>query len=119
MIIVGIGLALFQVVEQGIINPYPGKHPIHWLLVAVALAPILGGLLIGYVEKRAHADHAKQYERMSILFNNASVHLKELIDANNLERASRLIVELGREALAENGDWVLIHRDRPIEVPKA
>jgi hypothetical protein len=27
--------------------------------------------------------------------------------------------ELGEEALAENGDWVLIHREREVEVPHA
>ena len=29
-----------------------------------------------------------------------------------------LLVELGREALAENGDWLLMRRDRPLELPK-
>ncbi|MEZ4785176.1 MAG: hypothetical protein R3F28_14000 [Candidatus Kapaibacterium sp.] len=119
MVIVGILLAFFQVIQQGVINPSPDKHPIHWLLVAVALAPILAGLLIGYVEKRAHGDHAKQYERMSILFANAREHLSEILQDGDVEKGQRLISELGREALAENGDWVLIHRDRPIEVPKA
>ncbi|MGE3800199.1 MAG: hypothetical protein AB7H80_04200 [Candidatus Kapaibacterium sp.] len=119
MVIVGILLAFFQVIQQGVINPSPDKHPIHWLLVAVALAPILAGLLIGYVEKRAHGDHAKQYERMSILFANAREHLSEILRDGDVEKGQRLISELGREALAENGDWVLIHRDRPIEVPKA
>ena len=110
---------MFQVLAQGVINPHPGKHPIDVLLVAVALAPVFAGLLIGYVEKRAHNDHAKQYERMSILFSNAYLHLQDLIQAKDFVRARRLLGELGREALAENGDWVLIHRDRPIEVPKA
>jgi hypothetical protein len=119
MIIIGILLALFQVIHQGVIDPHPGKHPIHWLLVAVALAPIFAGLLLGYVEKRAHGDHAKQYERMSILFNNASQHLQHFYSEEEYTASKALLEELGREALAENGDWVLIHRDRPIEVPKA
>lgn len=119
MVVIGIVLALFQVIQQGFIDPAPEKQPIHWLLVIVSLAPILAGLLLGYVEKRAHGDHARQYERMSILFANARQHLERLIAEHDLTRARRLIEELGREALAENGDWVLIHRDRPIEVPKA
>jgi hypothetical protein len=28
-----------------------------------------------------------------------------------------LIEELGKEALSENGDWILLHRDRPLDVP--
>ena len=86
--------------------------------MAIALAPILAGLMIGYAEKRAFGDHAKQYERMSILFSNARGHLKKLLDEGDYLRACQLITELGKEALMENGDWVLIHRDRPIEVPK-
>ena len=33
--------------------------------------------------------------------------------------APALIEELGKEALVENGDWVLLHRERPLQVPKA
>jgi len=28
-------------------------------------------------------------------------------------------VDLGREALAEQGDWVILHRERPIDLPQA
>jgi hypothetical protein len=118
LVVLGISLALVQVVLQIIHIPALGHQPIHPLLVAIALAPILAGLMIGYAEKRAFGDHAKQYERMSILFANAHRHLARLLDEENYERAQDLIAELGREALMENGDWVLIHRDRPIEVPK-
>jgi hypothetical protein len=27
-------------------------------------------------------------------------------------------VSLGKEALAEHADWVLLHRDRPLEPPR-
>jgi len=29
-----------------------------------------------------------------------------------------IIYRLGREALVENSDWLLMHRERPVEVPK-
>ncbi len=117
-IIIGILLALFQVVAQAVGNPDFTKEPSHWLLVAVALSPIFAGLSVGYAEKRAHHDHARQYERMATHFSNAAARLTEFLDAGDIERSRRLMEEIGKETLAENGDWVLIHRDRPIEAPK-
>ena len=117
-IIVGILLALGQVVMQGVDNPDFTKQPNHWLLVAVALSPIFAGLFVGYAEKRAHHDHARQYERMALLFAQAKERMEELMSKNRFDRGVELIEELGKEALAENGDWVLVHRDRPIEAPK-
>jgi hypothetical protein len=114
LVIVGIGLALVQVTFLAFIH----DEPVHLLLVSIALAPILAGLVLGYVEKRAFGNHAKQYERMSVLFSNARRQLMRLLDAGEIMRAQSVVEELGKEALMENGDWVLLHRDRPIEVPK-
>ena len=33
--------------------------------------------------------------------------------------APATLLELGKEALAENGDWVLLRRERPLEMPHA
>ncbi|MGE3163573.1 MAG: hypothetical protein AB7O52_01555 [Planctomycetota bacterium] len=38
------------------------------------------------------------------------------LQAESLPVFDATLRELGREALAENGDWVLMHRERPIEV---
>lgn len=118
LVLLGIFLALVQVLMQGLIFRDDPHQPVHVLLVVIALCPIVAGLMIGYAEKRGYGDHAKQYERMSILFANARLHLQRLRNEGDLERARQLVAELGREALMENGDWVLLHRDRPIEVPK-
>lgn len=32
------------------------------------------------------------------------------------EQARRIYRELGREALHENGEWLLIHRERPLDI---
>jgi hypothetical protein len=32
--------------------------------------------------------------------------------------ARKILFELGKEALNENSGWVLLHRERPIEIPK-
>jgi hypothetical protein len=55
---------------------------------------------------------------MSVFYNRAKIHLEELIEAKKTVEAQNFIAELGREALIENGDWILTHRDRPLEVPK-
>jgi hypothetical protein len=32
-------------------------------------------------------------------------------------KAKECLRKLGQEALAENGDWVLLHRERPLKIP--
>jgi hypothetical protein len=56
---------------------------------------------------------------MSLLFANARHRLAALADAEASGRAEALIRNLGSEALMENGDWVILHRERPLEVPHA
>jgi hypothetical protein len=42
-----------------------------------------------------------------------------MLKDRHYQPAQHLIEELGKEALEENGDWVLLHRERPLEVPHA
>ena len=54
---------------------------------------------------------------MSHVFAAADTALTAAIDEGNDARGRALVQELGIEALAENADWVLLHRDRPVTVP--
>ena len=45
--------------------------------------------------------------------------MNDLIDVGKTDEALDLVRELGKDALAEHGDWVMLHRERPIELPKA
>lgn len=84
---------------------------IHGILVLSSLMlAVNGGLHHFYANKMAWAEHAKQYKRMVLFFENAKNRFNRLGDSG--------ILDLGREALAENGDWVLLHRERPLEVPR-
>ncbi len=83
------------------------------------MAPLIAGLLYGYARTRALSEHIKQHGRMSLLFANAKQRLEQLMTSGKYAGAQALIKDLGKEALAENGDWVLLHRERPLEVPKA
>jgi hypothetical protein len=79
-----------------------------WRMVAMGLAAVAGALIYGYAETMALPDESKQYERMARLFDSAVQ--KPVADPYLLEA-------LGKEALAENGEWVLMHRERPVELP--
>ena len=94
------------------------QHPSNYILIGVGVLPVLAAVLHSYVEKNALSEHTKQYDRMSVFYHRAKVHLEKLIDEGRTRDAQHFIAELGREALAENGDWILTHRERPLEVPK-
>jgi hypothetical protein len=78
---------------------------------------VIAGLISGYGERRALSEQIKQYSQMGTIFSLAERRLTDLLDANEHQQAIDLIEELGKEALRENGDWVLLHRERSVEVP--
>ena len=86
-------------------------------LVVVTLVPVVAALSQAWADKLALAPLAKQYGRMSHVFAAADTALTTAIDEGNDARGRALVQELGIEALAENADWVLLHRDRPVTVP--
>lgn len=94
------------------------SHPNHYLIVAIGLAPIIAALIGSYLEKNGLVGHIKQYERMNLLFHQANAEISYHLSAGNRKEAVNYILELGKEALSENGDWLLHHRERPLEVPK-
>jgi hypothetical protein len=86
------------------------------ILVPLVLLSATAALIEGYIEKTAAAEQAKQYERMSLLYAAASDSLSRARRRNDLAGSVAVLEELGNEALAENGDWVMLHRARPMEV---
>ena len=94
----------------------PPDHPV---IIALVLALAVVVLVNVYAKVTAFSEHAKQYRRMSSLFAHASRQLKSLVAVGDFDQARELVRELGRESLAENGDWVLMHRERPLELPRA
>jgi hypothetical protein len=55
---------------------------------------------------------------MANLFGAAQRQIQHLMKQRKYPEARFVIEELGKEALAENGDWVILHRERPIQMPK-
>lgn len=90
----------------------------HGFLIAVLTLTLAGaGLLTGYAQKRAHEEHARRYRRMAALYRVAGDRLAILLRRGDLNAARGVLIQLGREALAETCDWLLLHRERQIDVP--
>jgi hypothetical protein len=107
-------------VAHAVIQSWPDHR--EWvrgaLLVGLALSLVVAALLHNFAEKRALPEHARQYTRMALLFAEAERQADALRAAQRWNDLLALIRELGREALIENGDWLLLHRERPLEIPK-
>jgi hypothetical protein len=56
---------------------------------------------------------------LASLFARAQERLQALLRDHDLQKAWALIFALGKDALAEHGDGMLLHRERPIEPPRA
>jgi hypothetical protein len=99
--------------------PYVRSHEVFLGCVAIAVETLLaaGAILHHFTNRMAYAEHAKQYSRMASLFARASDLLGKCLEREDYKHACTCAREIGNEALAENGEWVLLHRDRPLEVP--
>ena len=92
------------------------QHP---LIMAMGVVGSLAAVIAGYVEKLAHHAHARQYDRMRMLFEQAlSLVDKALgekpVSSAALSDVEKLCVVLGEEAMKENAEWAAIYRQRPI-----
>jgi hypothetical protein len=89
----------------------------HGLVVAIAVAAAAAAAIHGYLEKLALEAHTKRYARMRALYRSALRLLNERPGGDDPDRVRLVLRELGREALDENADWMMLHRDRPLELP--
>jgi hypothetical protein len=115
-VIVAAGLLVFQLmVSMKWLHENPSVKAV--AITVTTLAMVAAALAHNYAEKRALAEHAKHYARMSGIFANAKAPLADFINKEDYEGAKELLRELGAEALQESGDWVILHRERPLDVP--
>lgn len=83
------------------------------LLLAITMSAVIAALTHNYVEKLALETQVRMYQRMRRLYR----HYSEKLHAAHGSDFVHGVFALGREALAENGEWVMHHRERPLEVP--
>ena len=84
------------------------------------LGPLLLALAVAikaYTETMAYKENSRRYEKMAFLFAQGRQAATELLRQDEQESCRRVLLEIGKEALAENGDWLLQHRARPLKMP--
>lgn len=88
----------------------------HALIMVIAMGGVLAGLCHEYMEKRLFEKQSRSYAWMASLYQTALTRFDPLLERNENGQIQSLVLELGREALAENADWVIYHREREPEM---
>ena len=84
----------------------------HLLLVLMGIFPLIAGIRDAYSHKKAEKELIKQYRFMSGILANA----RRLLDSSDdIQFRRRVLRALGRAALEEDAEWILMHRERPLE----
>lgn len=115
-----LGLILYEFSEHEIHSEW--WHSIshnlkHGLMVLAASAPAFAAFFGLVSETRAYESHARNYKLMHHVFLRALYLARAItppIGKDDVE-FERLIVQLGREALNETTEWLIDHRNRPVE----
>jgi len=82
------------------------------LLVLMGVFPLIAGVRDAYSHKKAEKELIKQYRFMSGILSNA----RRLLDgSDDPEFRRRVLRALGNAALEEDAEWILMHRERPLE----
>ena len=82
------------------------------LVVVMAIFSIVAGVRAAYAYKKADKELIKQYRHMQRIFGAARKALDRATEAAEQREVLRL---LGEAALAEQAEWALMHRQRPLE----
>ncbi len=82
------------------------------LLLLMGILPLIAAVREAYAQKRAEKELIKQYVFMARIFRNAR---RKLDEAENDTQRRQILRALGNASLDEHAEWILIHRDRPLE----
>lgn len=82
------------------------------LIVAMGLLPLLAGIREAFSYKNADKELIKQFRFMSRLFGSCRARLDLARDPGE---SRYLLRALGNACLEEHAEWILLHRERPIE----
>jgi hypothetical protein len=105
---VGIGTAILLYLS----GPYASDEQQNLLLVLMGVLPLVAGIWDAYSHKKAEKELIKQYGFMRRVFTKAGRLTDGAVDADFQRQVLRA---LGQAALDEGAEWLLMHRERPLE----
>jgi len=105
---VGISLSVVLLVASGRLEE--SKH--QFLLILMGVLPLIAAVRSAYSHKKADKELIKQYLFMGRVFGNAH---RLLQNTDMPERKKQILRALGNAALEEHAEWILMHRERPLE----
>lgn len=106
----------------GLAAQWPAASP--WIQFCYGVTLACAAAARVWSETQAYREHSISYERMAVTMAMASRRVSELTHMTAPNRsdpmpavtttgATRIFFEVGRAALDENSDWLLLHRERP------
>ena len=104
----GIALAIVLYAAAGLLQQ--SQHQI--LLVLMGVLPLFAAVRSAYSHQKADKELIKQYRFMSRVFSNAH---RLLSNTQDIEKKKQILRALGNAALEEHAEWILMHRERPLE----
>lgn len=115
-----IAAVLFTVVFHAVTSLwFPDLHEL-----VIPSLPALYGMLFAvsgviklYADIMAHQEQSNRYRRMASHFGLCNERLDIALANGDIQTAQLIVLLIGRQALAENAEWLLLHRQRPIEIP--
>jgi len=113
----GIVAALLTVILS-LLAESVGDEPLQWLLVISGMALLGVSAINNFASSMAWSEQAMRYGKMGTYFTRALRALDKMRELEPAERSQKglgLLYDLGLEALTESGDWVLLHRERPLD----
>jgi hypothetical protein len=81
----------------------------YWTTMPIALGSMLALLIRFYAQQRGFTENARRYQHMFTVFDSARRRLRE-----HVGDPSKVMEQLGHEALSEHADWLILHRERPL-----
>jgi hypothetical protein len=104
----GIAFAVWLALFEHLMSPLRRD----FLIVLMGLLPMIAAIRETYAQKRAEKELIKQYVFMGQIFRNARRQLREA-ESDQVRR--QVLKALGDAALEEHAQWLLMHRERPLE----
>lgn len=105
---VGIGTAALLFLT----GPVASDEQRNLLLVLMGVLPLVAGVWDAYSHKTAEKELIKQYGFMRRVFSKARLLVDE---SDDVEFQRQVLRALGQAALDEGAEWLLMHRERPLE----